>query len=236
MTRWFEAPRSWYEQNQQAKRVLERNGREDDDNVVGCGLGSTSEKTFGGWNGRTIHYDVLDESAFDVPDEIEGIPVTVSESGPGQELCGCYNDHQYSSIPGGASWGLKGTGGWMELPVHGQFATAQTYILTANHVMADPDCNGTSGNTGKQCGNDVGDVEYYNTEEEWALVQDTYVPASNKIDNTDFLRDLKGHVTQSGLDRLESNGSTSTKREQPPEIRTATSRTRTTTTRMDVEI
>ncbi|MFB6137993.1 MAG: hypothetical protein ABEJ42_06590 [Halobacteriaceae archaeon] len=205
--RWLEAPRSWHEHNEHAKRVLERNGRVDDDNVVGCGLGSTSEKMFGGWKGRVIHYDVLDDSKFNGPDEIEGVPVTVSETGPAKELCGCYNNKPYDPIPGGASWSRQGSGleydGTACARAH---KNGEDYILTANHVMNDSKCTETIGETADQCGNDVGDVMISNREEDWALVNDRITQASSEIDDTYYLRTLKGHVTQTGLYNLKNAG------------------------------
>jgi hypothetical protein len=175
--------------------------------VASIGIG-TGESTIGGLKEKVLQLNLKGESATaNIPEHVDGIDVQV-KTNASTEYYSCY-EKTYETLKGGISLSSDyGTGSACCRVYKG----GTPYLLTARHVFTD---DGTPcGNTGSnayQGANFVGDVEGSKSTHDslWININDQVSLSDGIIDES---ADVKGWVTQSGLDTYSSDGTTLHKR------------------------
>lgn len=154
-----------------------------------------------------------------IPSSVNGVRVETKSFAPGVPLhAGCYNNHDYSDIPGGAIASAKSDAtpyGSLYAPVGYESDTSnEPYMATANHVMkVGSDGCGSVGNAVYQPENRMGEVIYANQDHDWALI---YNDGESETYDGTILHPSNGRYcidswfTKDGADYLHGSGETVT--------------------------
>lgn len=199
----------WYNQAQKAKgeaNTLKRQllGHSD---VASIGIG-TGDSTIGGLKEKVIEISLeRDSTSASIPEHVDGIDVRVKSNASTEFQC--YED-TYDTLQGGISIRSDYESGSACCRV---YKGGTPYLLTALHVFTDTEgpCGSTGDGTAYQGLNLVGSVEDSKTSHDatWININDQVSLSDGIIDES---ANVKGWVTQSGLDTYSSDGTTLHKR------------------------
>jgi len=203
-------PTEWYNQTQKARRKSNELKEQllNHPDVASIGIG-TGDSTIGGLKEKVIELSLEgDSTSANIPEHVDGTNVEV-KTNASTEFQSCY-EKTYDPLRGGISVSSDYESGSACCRV---YKGGTPYLLTALHVFTDT--TGPCGNTGDgnayQGINFIGNIAGSRTNHDsvWININDQVSLNDGIVDES---ANVKGWVTQSGLDTYSSDGTTLHKR------------------------
>lgn len=202
-------PTKWYDHTQRARTKSDALKEQllSQSDVASVGIG-TGESTIGGLKEKVIEVSLKGESTTaNIPEHVDGIDVRVNTNESTEYHC---YENTYDTLKGGISLSSSyGTGS----ACCRVYRDGTPYLLTARHVFTDTGTPcGSTGSSAYQGSNYIGSVQGSRTRHDslWIDVTNSDVSLSDSI--VDETADVRGWVTQSGLDTYSSDGTNLQKR------------------------
>lgn len=208
-------PRQWYEHMRHVERVNRTVQRRysDEEGVFSIGI-AKAPGTYGGKKGLQIKVALTNDFKGEIPDTVDGVPIT-TQAAPETWGRGCYNFETNDYIQGGEviQGKNRGTTG-CRIEFNGNL-----YMITAAHLFWDSCDDATNNsligrvaeqrNEDETTTRDVGTVEGYDVQEDWAYFDTSLTSATfeNYIDENSSYPDVNGYVHRDTLKAMEDDSS-----------------------------
>lgn len=203
-----QVPTKWYNQTQKARKKsdLLKQQMLGDPDVASVGIG-TGESTIGGLKEKVVEVSLKGESTTaSIPESVDGIGVEVKTNASTEFHC---YDNTYQTLKGGISVSSDYEKGSACCRV---YKGGTPYLLTARHLFTSNSSPcGSTGTNAYQGANLIGSPKGSKAKHDtlWIDINDQVSMNDGIIDES---ADVKGWVTQSGLDTYSSDGTTLRKR------------------------